>query len=95
MAANAGSQVGTVKHIIVRASDGLHYVYIDGPDSNKPACATMSYWMIQNPTSEVGKSQFAMLLAAYTAGLNVKITGTNSCSVWPDGETANTVQLVE
>lgn len=92
----AGQVQGTVKYLIQRASDGLAYVVINGtPTGTRPACATGSYWMIANESSEAGKKQFAMLLAAYASKSVVQITGMNTCTRWPDGEDIETILLIE
>jgi len=84
--ATAGSQTGTIIGIHVRASDGLIYVLIDGPMSNRPACATINYWMIKNENSTTGKQQLAQLLAARASGKQVTLVGSNTCTRWSDGE---------
>jgi hypothetical protein len=84
---NAGSVTGTVSEVIARASDGLTYVYMNGTSSGRPACAAnTSYWMIMSESSDVGKKQYAMLLAAKAGGIQLTIQGNNTCSRWADGE---------
>lgn len=90
----AGTQEGTVSRIIVRGSDNLHYFYLSGVPSNRPVCANgHNYWMIQDENSAAGKSQLAMLLTAYSSGLNILVTGTDSCDRWGDGEDVETIQF--
>lgn len=93
--ANGGEVTGIVARLIVRASDGLTYVYIDGTPTGQPACAARGYWMIMDETSEAGRKQYAMLLAAATKGTPVIVTGNNTCTRWPDGEDINYIDLVE
>ena len=92
-AAFAGSVIGTVADVQVRASDGLTYVTINGTASGKPACATHDYWIILNENSAAGSRQFAQLLAAKASGQSVTITGANTCTRWPDGEDINAVDF--
>lgn len=82
----AGTQTGHVVHIHVRASDGLVYVILDGALSNRPACATINYWMIKNENSTSGKQQLAQLLAAKASGQEITLVGSNTCTRWSDGE---------
>lgn len=90
----AGSQVGTVGYVIVRASDGLTFFTLAGAaKSDSPACATNSYWMIKDENSEVGKKQYAMVLAAQASGRELTVVGMNSCTRWLDGEDVNWMQL--
>ncbi|WP_372627600.1 hypothetical protein [Arsukibacterium sp.] len=91
---SAGSQVGKVDYVIVRASDGLVFFgLIDGVKSGSPACATNSYWMIRDENSEAGKKQYAMLLTAQASGRNIEVTGMNTCNRWSDGEDVNWLRL--
>lgn len=92
--ASAGSQVGTVSSVMVRASDGLTYFTIAGPaKANNPACATSSYWMIKDENSEVGKKQYALLLTAQASGRELTVVGMDTCTRWADGEDVNWLQL--
>lgn len=90
----AGTQIGTVDWVIVRASDGLVYFSIEGQKAiEKPECATHSYWMIKDENSTSGMLQYSMLLSAHNSGRPVTVTGMNTCSRWGDGEDVNTLRL--
>lgn len=90
----AGNQIGKVDYIVVRASDGLVLFNLSGsPKSYSPTCATNSYWMIKDENSEVGKKQYAMLLAAQASGRNIDVAGMNTCTRWSDGEDVNSLLL--
>lgn len=92
----AGYQIGSVDYVIVRASDGLTYFNLKtGTPVDKPECATHGYWMIKDENSEVGKKQYAMILAAHASGKPVKITGMNTCTHWGDGEDVNAIQILQ
>lgn len=92
--AHANSSEGKVKSLTVRASDGLHYVVIDGPVAGRAACATnTTYYMIVDEHSDAGKSQMAILLSAYMSGKSVIVQGSGSCARWSDGEDILAVQL--
>ncbi|HEY0924143.1 hypothetical protein [Rheinheimera pacifica] len=94
MSANAGSQVGKVGYLLVRASDGLVYFTIEGAAKiDSPACAKNTYWMIRDENSEVGKKQYAMLLAAQASGRELTVRGMNTCNRWSDGEDLDWLQL--
>lgn len=74
--------------------DGVQWVVLEGQRAAKPDCAKYQpYFMIKNPESAIGKNQFAMLLAAYSAGHSVVIEGAGECTVWGDGEDIKTVGL--
>ncbi|WP_244946600.1 hypothetical protein [Gallaecimonas pentaromativorans] len=90
----AGTQTGTVSQIIVRQSDGLHYFYISGPSSEKPGCASKSYWMIKDESSAAGKDQYALLMMAYSMRAKVRVDGLSTCTRWLDGEDVNTILLL-
>ena len=90
----AGAQIGTVSSVLVRASDGLVSFTLSGaPKTDSPACATYGYWMIKDENSEVGKKQYAMVLAAQASGRELTVVGMNSCTRWSDGEDVNWLQL--
>ncbi|WP_114784698.1 hypothetical protein [Vibrio tetraodonis] len=92
----AGSQTGTVDRIIVRASDGLIYFYLDDPSSRvQPApCAANPYWIVRDENSNAGKQQYSMILAAHAAGKTVSVTGMNTCIRWRDGEDVNEIKIL-
>jgi hypothetical protein len=90
----AGTQLGTVDYIIVRASDGLVYFTLKGGDqAGKPSCATHGYWMIKDENSTSGKLQYSMVLSAHASGKVIKVTGMNTCTRWGDGEDVNSIQI--
>ena len=89
----AGIQGGTVKNLVTRSSDGLVYVDLHGAGSDKPACATKSYWIIKDENSNAGKRILAMLLTAKLTGQPFTIIGSGACTRWSDGEDIETVIL--
>ena len=92
--AYAGTQIGTVDYIIVRASDGLVYFTIKGGSKNdNPACATNGYWMIKDENSNSGKLQYSMVLSAQASGKTISVTGMNTCTRWGDGEDVNYIKI--
>ena len=88
-----GTQTGRITLLTIRASDGLVLVELDGGASGKPACAHYSYWILKDETSLTGKQQLAVLVAAKVTGQTVAISGTGSCTRWPDGENIDTIQV--
>lgn len=85
--AHANSIEGKVKSLIVRASDSLHYVVIEGAAAGRAPCAVnTSYYMITDEHSDAGKAQLAILLSAYMSGKSVLIEGSGTCTRWTDGE---------
>lgn len=80
------SQDGTVLQIRVRATDGLVYIYVNGPRTTAPGCATDTFFSIANETSVAGRQQLAMLTMAQAAGKRVTIYGSGACARWPSAE---------
>ncbi|MEX2963363.1 hypothetical protein [Microbulbifer sp. TYP-18] len=91
--AQAGTQTGQISGVTVRASDGLHYFTMHGTTTDKPACATNTYWIIKDENSTAGKSQLSVVLTAYASGKTVAVTGSGECTRWGDGEDVNTILL--
>ena len=80
------SQDGTLLQIRVRATDGLVYIYVNGPRTTPPGCATDTFFAVANETSVAGRQQLAMLTMAQAAGKRVTIYGTGACARWPSAE---------
>ena len=57
----------------------------------RPACNTFGGRWVLDISTDIGKAQYSLLLAAQTSGKRVRVSGTNSCSQWPDSETATVV----
>ncbi|WP_377160421.1 hypothetical protein ACFJIX_12470 [Roseateles sp. UC29_93] len=91
--AHAGSQVGKIKTLTIRASDGLVYFVLEGQRNERPACASGDYWMIRAEDSTTGKRQLAVLLTARASGQPVTVIGFNACTRWADGEDVNELYL--
>ena len=89
----AGEVTGTVTSLLVRQSDGLTYFTVSGTATGKPTCATNSYWIIQDETSEAGKKLYALVMAAKIAEKQINVVGANTCTRWGDGEDVKYVQL--
>lgn len=93
-AAHAGEQTGSVDYLLVRQADGLTYFTVQGVATGKPACATQGYWMIANENSTAGKAILALVTAAKAAGQTIRVTGSNTCTRWSDGEDVASVQVL-
>jgi hypothetical protein len=92
----AGEQTGTVKDVRVRATDGLHWFYVEGVETNKPECSSEAgRWMIKDENSTAGKSQMSILLTAFASGAQVKVYGTGTCDRWSSGEDVNSIHIVK
>ncbi len=91
----AGVQVGQIIQLEVRARDGLHFFFMSGTATDRPACAVNPYWMIKDENSVIGKAQLSMLLSAYMAGKSVTVVGSGACTRWSDGEDVDTVILTQ
>jgi len=73
----------------------VHYFTLSGESTGRPTCHNSSFdiWVIKDETSVLGKSQFSMVVAAYTSGGTVKVTGTDSCTRQSDAEDVDFVVL--
>ena len=90
----ASTYSGKISSIIVRDSDGLVYINIEGVRvGNIPACSKYNYMMIKNENSATGKRQLALLMIAHTNNRTVYIEGAHKCSRWADGEDINLVSI--
>lgn len=59
-------------------------VLIEMPETENPGeCASTTYLVLKNPNSEEGKRKYSALLAAYTAGKDVRLALTGCDSGWP------------
>lgn len=90
----AGQVTGKVKYVAARNSDGVISVEIDGTTAGAPACATHSYFLIKDENSHMGAVQLSMLLTAKASGQVVRVTGSDACTRWPDGEDINVVEVL-
>ena len=101
--AEASTEYGMVNWVSIRASDGLIYFSLTSannpilfpPPSRtpRPACATQGYWVIRSESSAVGQMQYDALLRAKAGSVPVIVYGAATCTRWPDGEDAETVQV--
>ncbi|MBJ9901578.1 hypothetical protein KTJ29_06995 [Acinetobacter bereziniae] len=90
----ASTYSGKISSIIVRDSDGLIYIYIDGQRTgNVPVCSEHSYMMIKNENSATGKRQLAQLLMAQATNKTVVIVGHETCTRWYNGEDINYLEI--
>lgn len=89
-----GSATGTVTHIFVSATYGdIVYIELSGSKSNNPTCSTNSPSQFVIPrTSQLYADLFAQILAAYSTGASITVTGTGTCSVVSTEETIASVE---
>ena len=90
---HASEQYGKVKELIVRGSDGLHYFWLEGASTNKPACSKNSYWMIKDENSAAGKAQLSIILSAQAQQKSIRVVGSGSCTRWADGEDVDYISI--
>ncbi len=88
-----GTSNSTVKWMISRASDNLHYMSVSTTHDNRPACATTTLWAIADESSKTGQNQWNMLMAAKVSGKEVIITGSGKCTRWGDMEDIDSVRI--
>lgn len=66
------------------------FVSMDGTVSNRPGCSTNSTWhFVLDVTTPGGRTTYAMLLAAKSAGTRINISGANNCVLSPAASTEN------
>jgi hypothetical protein len=75
--------------------NGVVLVYTSGNRPSIPACGAgqPTRFALDGSTAQ-GKTQVAGLLAAYAAGKQVVIVGTDTCSVYSDSETISYFYIV-
>jgi len=98
--AMAGTEVGTIRDLWVRDSDGLIWVDLTEVPGTTPfgpgraACAVFTtYWIIPNETTDTGKRLYDSLRAAEIAGHPLTIHGKGTCSRWSDGEDIDWIEF--
>lgn len=90
----ASTYTGKISSIIIRDSDGLVYVYMEGQRvGNIPSCSAYNYMMIKNENSATGKRQLAQLLLAQATNKTVVIVGYDVCTRWANGEDINYIEV--
>lgn len=97
--ASAGEHIGQVHRIVVR--DGLYAFYLFQtpspygsrglPPIGKPACAFHPYWIVDQAAPASADFKRIVELAWRERTL-LRVVGTGSCSVWPDGETVRQIE---
>lgn len=75
----SAADTGKVKSVYARDPDGLQLVQIDNR-GERPACALQTQMVIRDEKSEIGKAQFAMLMAAFLADRTVTVVGAGTCT---------------
>ncbi len=69
------------KMTIVRAYGNFVFVHLRTPPTVRSACATNSYWHFTLSLDDsAGKNMYAQLLAAFSSGSLLDISGTDACS---------------
>jgi hypothetical protein len=85
--AHAGFGSGTVKiqHVGGFGAGKLVFFYTSTTAST-PACDTNKRWVL-DLSGPAASEQYALLLAAQSAGREVNVGGTGVCDIWGDTET--------
>ncbi|WP_143708198.1 hypothetical protein [Ralstonia pickettii] len=87
-----GASTGKVNYIAVRSD--ITYFSLSATNQSRPVCASQTdYYMIKDRGTSVGKQQVALLLTAKATDRAVSVFGANQCTVWSDGEDADSVML--
>lgn len=88
----AGSSSGPVEALTVNTLSKVFFAA--GTRAGAPGCATNPQWALDATTAE-GKAMYAMILTAKALEKNVTVTGNNTCSVQPDRETVQFMQVAD
>jgi hypothetical protein len=68
------------------SSESCVFVMVEGSITGKPDCSDQGWQFVLDTTTSSGQHTLSFLLSAYTAGKNVTISGTASCSNWNRSE---------
>lgn len=77
--APSDADTGRLKGVYARDPDGLQLAQIENR-GERPACAIQTQMVIRDEKSDMGKAQFAMLIAAFLADRTVTIVGAGTCT---------------
>jgi hypothetical protein len=66
---------------------GQFFVSVSLPITGGPACATQTMRFVIDPTTDVGKAQIEVIMAAKRNGSAISILGSGFCKLWGDTET--------
>lgn len=92
-AGGTGTEV-TITRIVVN-STGVLPIYVSGPVSGHPSCATSSQGFAVDGSTKVGALFASVALTAHAVSSSVTVTGTGTCSVTPGWETLNTLEILQ
>ncbi len=91
------STINSTKIIEVLAGEAYGdkvFLKVSVKPTNAPSCQTNpNYSFVFNPTTEVGKITFSMILAAYASGKNVYIDGWHNCNTYSGVESIRQIRL--
>lgn len=87
MNANAGSKTGPIGELYVQAPNQVFFSV--GTINNRASCQGATEEFAIDISTAVGKAQYATLLTAKSLELDVQVSGSTVCSVWPDRESIN------
>ena len=80
------SYVGKIEQIHNGSANQL-FLILENDQNNKPACANnASYDYVFDPSTEHGKARLTIALAAYVAGKEVYLGGSQTCSFYSNVE---------
>lgn len=82
-AADYGTGKTWIKHVGGYGSGMLVFVYTENNQISADSCNTKNRWVI-DLSSPGGEEQYALILAAYMSGKEVKVTSKDSCVLWHD-----------
>jgi hypothetical protein len=79
---------------ILTTTDGRAYFEHDGTRSARPACATMTRWVIDT-TTPTGQAMLANLLSAQARHAKIYLSGAGNCGLWADSEMATGIMTAD
>ena len=73
------ADTGRLRTVYARDPDGLQLIEIEGRGA-RPACAIATQMAFRDEKSDIGKAQYAMLMAAFLAGQTATVVGAGKCT---------------
>lgn len=62
------------------------FIMVEGEITGRPSCSDQGWHFVLDTTTKSGQHTLSFLLSAYTAGKNVRISGSDACNYWTRSE---------
>lgn len=84
---------GLVAKYVIWATNSTLLLTMSAVDPGRPACATTGRYSVSLSTSQ-GQAVVAAILSAQAQGLQLIVSGTGQCALWPDSEDVSYISSV-